>query len=81
MSYRPGSHEATGAARQVLVLGIDGATFKPIGPMVRSGRLPNFKGLMEEGAWGVLESTVPPVTIPAWVSMMTGKNPGRLAKK
>jgi predicted AlkP superfamily phosphohydrolase/phosphomutase len=46
--------------------------------MVRSGRLPNFKGLMEEGAWGVLESTVPPVTIPAWVSMMTGKNPGRL---
>ena len=78
MSYRPGSREATGASRQVLVLGIDGATFKIIGPMVRSGRLPNFKGLMEEGAWGVLESTVPPVTIPAWVSMMTGKNPGRL---
>ena len=78
MSYRPGSRETTGAARQVLVLGIDGATFKLIGPMVRSGRLPNFKGLMEEGAWGVLESTVPPVTIPAWVSMMTGKNPGRL---
>jgi predicted AlkP superfamily phosphohydrolase/phosphomutase len=78
MSHRPGSHEAKGAAGQVLVLGIDGATFKLIGPMVRSGRLPNFKGLMEGGAWGVLESTIPPVTIPAWVSMMTGKNPGRL---
>jgi predicted AlkP superfamily phosphohydrolase/phosphomutase len=46
--------------------------------MVEGGRLPNFKRLMEEGAWGVLESTVPPVTIPAWASMMTGKNPGRL---
>ena len=64
--------------KRVLVLGVDGATYDVIVPMVESGRLPNFKRLMEEGAWGVLESTVPPVTIPAWASMMTGKNPGRL---
>ncbi|MFQ6053893.1 MAG: alkaline phosphatase family protein, partial [Candidatus Bathyarchaeia archaeon] len=45
---------------------------------MRSGRLPNLARLIEEGSSGVLESTVPPVTIPAWVSMMTGKNPGKL---
>ena len=67
-----------GSVGRVLVLGLDGATFSLIEPMAKSGRLPNLARLMEEGAWGVLESTLPPVTIPAWVSMMTGKNPGRL---
>lgn len=73
-----GSREEASVSRRVLVLGIDGATFSIIEPMVRSGRLPNIARLMEEGVYGVLESTLPPVTIPAWVSMMTGKNPGKL---
>ncbi len=34
--------------------------------------------LMEEGIYGELESTIPPITVPAWTSMMTGKSPGRL---
>lgn len=63
---------------RVLVLGLDGATTEVIGPMVMGGRLPNLAKLINEGSFGVLESTVPPVTIPAWVSMMTGKNPGKL---
>jgi len=46
--------------------------------MVQRGRLPNLAKLLAEGSSGVLESTLPPVTLPAWVSMMTGKNPGRL---
>jgi predicted AlkP superfamily phosphohydrolase/phosphomutase len=33
---------------------------------------------MEEGIYGELESTIPPITVPAWTSMMTGKSPGRL---
>ena len=33
---------------------------------------------MEEGIYGPLESTIPPITIPAWTSMVTSKNPGRL---
>ena len=63
---------------RVLVLGLDGATLDVIEPLARSGRLPHFAKLMEEGAWGVLKSTMPPVTVPAWVCMMTGKNPGKL---
>ena len=73
-----GSCEGTSAGRRVLVLGIDGATFDIIEPMVKGGRLPNLARLIEEGSSGLLESTLPPVTIPAWVSMMTGKNPGKL---
>jgi predicted AlkP superfamily phosphohydrolase/phosphomutase len=64
--------------RKVLVLGLDGASLKIIEPMVRKGRLPNLAKLMTEGSSGILESTLPPVTIPAWVSMFTGKNPGKL---
>jgi predicted AlkP superfamily phosphohydrolase/phosphomutase len=32
---------------------------------------------MDEGAYGPLRSTIPPMTAPAWTSFMTGKNPGK----
>ena len=31
---------------------------------------------MDRGTWGPLTSTVPALTLPAWSSFMTGKNPG-----
>lgn len=40
--------------------------------------LPNIKSLVEGGAHGKLRSTVPPITVPAWMSMMTSKDPGTL---
>jgi predicted AlkP superfamily phosphohydrolase/phosphomutase len=40
--------------------------------------LPNLKALQEKGLWGELESTIPAITVPAWMSMMTSKNPGKL---
>ena len=40
--------------------------------------LPNLRKLMDNGIHGVLESCDPPITIPAWMVMMTGKSPGRL---
>jgi len=61
--------------RKVIVIGVDGATFKIIKPLVEKGELPNFKKLMEEGVWGELESTVPPLSGPAWASFQTGKSP------
>ena len=38
--------------------------------------LPNIQGLME--CWGELNSTIPAITCPAWMSLATGKNPGKL---
>ncbi|MGO9566643.1 MAG: adenylyl-sulfate kinase [Desulfomonilaceae bacterium] len=40
--------------------------------------LPTLRALMEHGAWGSLQSTDPPITIPAWTTMTTGKDPGEL---
>lgn len=63
--------------KRILIIGLDGATFDIINPMVKAGRLPVIGGLMRQGAHGPLISTVPPVTPPAWATFMTGKNPGK----
>ncbi len=62
---------------RVLAIGIDGATFDLIYPWTERGDLPNLARLMSEGAHGVLKSTLPPVTSPAWPTFATGKNPGK----
>ncbi len=40
--------------------------------------MPNTQRLMQEGIYGELESTIPPITVPAWMSMMTSRDPGEL---
>jgi len=62
---------------KVVCIGLDGATFDVIDPMVQQGRLPTLAKLMSTGARASLASTVPPLSAPAWVSFMTGANPGR----
>lgn len=69
--------EASCHPSKVMVLGVDGGTFDLIGPWVDAGLLPTFARLMEEGAWGTLRTTVPPVTPTAWSSFLTGTNPGK----
>lgn len=62
---------------KVVIIGLDGGTFDLIKPWVDGGHLPAFQKLMNEGAWGELRSTMPPITAPAWSSFITGKNPGK----
>lgn len=40
--------------------------------------LPNLRRLALAGISGPLESTMPPITVPAWTSMLTGRDPGEL---
>ena len=61
---------------RIVIFGIDGASLKLIEQW--KGDLPNFRRIMENGVYGELESTIPPITCPAWPSMFTGKNPGKL---
>jgi predicted AlkP superfamily phosphohydrolase/phosphomutase len=42
------------------------------------GELPNIRGLVERGTWGPLRSVDPPITVPAWTCMMSGRDPGEL---
>jgi predicted AlkP superfamily phosphohydrolase/phosphomutase len=62
---------------KLLIFGLDGATFDLIRPWAAQGHLPNLKRLIEGGVSGDLNSTLPPVTSPAWPSFMTGMNPGK----
>lgn len=63
--------------QRVILLGLDGATFDLLLPMAERGDLPNLKRMLEQGAHGVLRSTLPPFTAPAWTSLASGKSPGR----
>ena len=39
--------------------------------------LPNLRSLAAQGTYGRLESTIPPITVPAWTCMLSGKDPGQ----
>lgn len=41
-------------------------------------RMPHLAALMERGAWGPLRSSFPPITVPAWTCMVSGRDPGEL---
>lgn len=62
---------------KVLVIGLDGATFDLILPLVAEGKLPSLSKLIQGGVSGTLTSTYPPLTGPAWSSFMTGKTPAQ----
>lgn len=62
---------------RVFILGLDGADWKILDHMIERGIMPTLKTMKDKGAWGALNSTIPPMTCPAWISFGTGKNPGR----
>lgn len=59
-----------------MILGVDGADHGLMRRWMAKGLLPNLARLAERGRMGVLRSTVPPLTAPAWISFMTGEEPG-----
>jgi predicted AlkP superfamily phosphohydrolase/phosphomutase len=76
MSERRARHGANLMRRRVLVLGLDGADWTVIDPLLDAGKLPAFDSLIERGARGPLASTVPPISAAAWVSFLLGADPG-----
>lgn len=63
--------------KKVIVIGLDGATFRLIEPWAQAGKLPTFAKLLKEGARGNLRSTIRPESSIAWSSFATGENPGK----
>lgn len=63
--------------KRVLVVGIDCATPQFIFGPDRFD-LPNLQALAQRGCYGLLRSSDPPITVPAWACMMSGKDAGAL---
>jgi predicted AlkP superfamily phosphohydrolase/phosphomutase len=62
--------------RKVLVVGLDCAPGEIV--FGRGAELPVLRSLADRGICGNLRSSDPPITIPAWMVMATGMDPGRL---
>ena len=62
---------------RVAIFGLDGATFEIVRHGCERGELPTIARLLDRGAFGTLESTVPPITAAAWTTFQTGVLPGR----
>lgn len=64
-------------SKKAFVIGLD-----CLAPALAFGKylddMPALKTLLKKSLWGEMESTLPPITCPAWASMVTSKNPGRL---
>ena len=65
------------AGKKAIILGLDGATFDVLKPRVVHEQMPNLAALLKDGVWGELQSTIPPFSAQAWVSLATGKNQAR----
>jgi len=58
---------------RVAIIGVDGCDWEKLGPLVESGRLPNFRRIMDRGAYGPLMSEPPLVSPRIWTTIATGK--------
>ena len=62
---------------RLVVIGLDGADWQILAPLIDRGALPNLARLMREGSHGELLSSFPPHTPCAWSTIFTGVNPGK----
>ena len=65
------------AKPKFLVIGIDSGTWECFDPALEQGCMPNLAKLREGGCHGILRSTIPPLTPPAWTTLMTGVGPAK----
>lgn len=76
---RAGGPEADAALRpvRVVLVGIDGADWREIRPLVARGELPAFAELLETGASGDLSTFRPTLSPMIWTTVATGQPPLR----
>jgi len=61
------------AAARVAVVGLDGLTWRLLGPMLERGELPAFERLVREGAWGSFLTYGTAASPQVWTTLATGK--------
>lgn len=61
----------------MIVIGLDCAPPRLVFDRYRDA-MPYLSALMDRGSWGPLRSSEPPITVPAWTCMVTGRDAGEL---
>jgi predicted AlkP superfamily phosphohydrolase/phosphomutase len=62
---------------KVIIIGLDGADFEYIDPLLEKGKVPNIRRLIAGGFSAEFDSSAVPCTSQAWPSILTGADPGR----
>ncbi len=60
---------------EVLLYGVDGATWDVIDPLIEGGELPAFEGMREEGSKALLRSMEPMFSPLLWTTIASGQAP------
>lgn len=66
---------STDPGPEVWVIGLDGADWDQLDPMIARGELPHLAALKKGGASGVLRSEKPLISPVLWTTIATGKSP------
>ena len=61
---------------RAVLIGLDGATFATLDPLMGEGVMPFLKEFLASGVRSELLSVIPPLTPPGWASLVTGRTPG-----
>jgi predicted AlkP superfamily phosphohydrolase/phosphomutase len=63
--------------RKVAVIGLDGMSWHILHKLFQWKVMPSLEELAKKSLKGILKSTIPPESGPAWTSLATGVNPGK----
>jgi predicted AlkP superfamily phosphohydrolase/phosphomutase len=61
----------------MIVIGLDCAPPELVFDRYRAS-MPHVSAMMDRGTWGPLRSSEPPITVPAWTCMVSGRDAGEL---
>ncbi|MEM6531491.1 MAG: alkaline phosphatase family protein [Myxococcota bacterium] len=67
--------ERNPAPGRVLLIGVDGADWDILEPLIAAGRMPNLARLMARGSYGDLETIEPILSPIIWTTIATGRKP------
>lgn len=79
-SSRPSDHatqQTTEKHPRVLVIGLDGATWNLLDPLLKSNRLATLNRILSNGTRSILRSCIQPSSEQAWSAFATGKQNGK----
>ena len=69
------THPHATVRRKLIWFAVDSFDWNIARPLIDAGHMPNLKRLMEQGAWGNLQTIVPILSPVVWTSAATGKRP------